>query len=92
MLWDPSFSPILITVENSVCLARGRVPVVPSTSLVERCDTWHISDVADIWDSSIISVAVMRRDLDVLIKNIRSCCDIFVPDVNSPSETVQRSV
>lgn len=80
----------LFVLDRGVCLARGRVPVVPSTSLVERCDTWHISDIADIWDSSIVSVAVMRRDLDVLIKNIRDCCDIYVPEVTSPSETVQR--
>ncbi|OMP81727.1 hypothetical protein BK809_0002721, partial [Diplodia seriata] len=80
----------LFVLDRGVCLARGRVPVVPKTSLVERCDAWHISDIADIWDSSIISVAVMRRDLDVLIKNIRDCCDIFVPEVTSSSETVQR--
>ncbi|OJD33661.1 zn 2cys6 transcription factor [Diplodia corticola] len=80
----------LFVLDRGVCLARGRVPVVPKTSLVERCDAWHISDIADIWDSSIISVAVMRRDLDVLIKNIRECCDMFVPEVTSSSESVQR--
>lgn len=47
----------------SVCLARGRIPIVPCTSLVESCDTWHVSDIADIWDSSVTSIAVMRRDL-----------------------------
>lgn len=31
--------------------------------LVESCDTWHIADVGDRWDSSIISAAVLRRDL-----------------------------
>ncbi|KAK0640495.1 hypothetical protein DIS24_g9297 [Lasiodiplodia hormozganensis] len=80
----------LFVLDRGVCLARGRVPVVPKTSLVDRCDAWHISDIADIWDSSIVSVAVMRRDLDVLIKNIRDCCDIFVPEVASPSDSVQR--
>lgn len=31
--------------------------------LIESCDSWHLSDLADRWDGSIVSVAVLRRDL-----------------------------
>lgn len=47
----------------SVCMARGRSYTVPLTPLIESCDEWHSSDIADIWDGSIISSAVLRRDL-----------------------------
>ncbi|KAF2145859.1 uncharacterized protein K452DRAFT_220757 [Aplosporella prunicola CBS 121167] len=80
----------LFVLDRGVCLARGRVPVVPVTFLVQRCDTWHISDIADVWDSSIVSIAVMRRDLDVLITSIKLSCDTFIPGVNSSSDTVER--
>jgi hypothetical protein len=33
------------------------------TPLLETCDEWHDSDIADVWDGSIISSAVLRRDL-----------------------------
>lgn len=49
--------------EDSVCLARGRSYVLPVSPLIETCDQWHVSDLADIWDGSIVSVAVLRRDL-----------------------------
>ncbi|KAK8214091.1 hypothetical protein IWZ01DRAFT_431916 [Phyllosticta capitalensis] len=80
----------LFVLDRGVCLARGRIPIVPCTSLVESCDTWHVSDIADIWDSSVTSIAVMRRDLDVLIRNIKQCCEPFIPGVNSPPDAVQR--
>jgi hypothetical protein len=33
------------------------------TPLVETCDHWHVSEIADTWDGSIVSVVVLRRDL-----------------------------
>ncbi|KAK7547552.1 hypothetical protein IWX49DRAFT_224471 [Phyllosticta citricarpa] len=80
----------LFVLDRGVCLARGRIPIVPCTSLVEKCDNWHVSDIADVWDSSVTSIAVMRRDLDVLIRNIKQYCEPFIPGVTSPSEDVQR--
>lgn len=37
----------LFVVERGVCLARGRSFTVPTTALIENCDTWHQSDIAD---------------------------------------------
>lgn len=37
--------------------------MVPMTPLIETCDHWHISGIADTWDESIVSSAVLRRDL-----------------------------
>jgi hypothetical protein len=31
--------------------------------LIENCDQWHLSELTDRWDGSIVSVAVLRRDL-----------------------------
>lgn len=45
------------------CLARGRQYTLPMTPAVETCDKWHISDIADTWDGSIVSVSVLRREL-----------------------------
>lgn len=53
----------LLMLDGSVCLARGRSYTVPVTPLIESCDEWHKSDLADIWDGSIISSTVLRRDL-----------------------------
>lgn len=53
----------LLTQPNRICLARGRDPVLPVSCLIEICDQWHRSDLADRWDGSIVSVAVLRRDL-----------------------------
>jgi hypothetical protein len=47
----------------SFCLARGRQYTLPMTPLVDTCDNWHISDIADTWDGSIVSVSVLRREL-----------------------------
>lgn len=47
----------------SVCLARGRSYTVPSTTLIENCDRWHLSNIADPRDGPMSSVAVLRRDL-----------------------------
>ncbi|KFX91255.1 hypothetical protein O988_07839 [Pseudogymnoascus sp. VKM F-3808] len=66
----------LFVLDRGVCLARGRSFTVHVTPLIETCDQWHISDMADTWDQSIISSAVMRRDLVPLIADIKSTCDV----------------
>jgi len=45
------------------------------TPLVETCHKWHISDIADTRDGSIISVAVLRRELAGLVCRVRIVCD-----------------
>ncbi len=53
----------LFVLDRGVCLARGRSFTVPITPLIEACDGWHVSDIADAWDGSLISSSVLRRDL-----------------------------
>ncbi|RHZ63222.1 uncharacterized protein CDV56_106014 [Aspergillus thermomutatus] len=65
----------LFVLERGVCLARGRSYTVPPTALVENCDRWHISDIADSRDGSMNSMAVLRRNLDELLKKVKSRCD-----------------
>ncbi|KAL5345467.1 hypothetical protein ACLOAV_009840 [Pseudogymnoascus australis] len=72
----------LFVLDRGVCLARGRNFTVHMTPLVETCDQWHISDMADTWDQSIISSAVMRRDLVALIADIKSTCDVVADGVS----------
>ncbi|KAI1078005.1 hypothetical protein F5B20DRAFT_550061 [Whalleya microplaca] len=68
----------LFVLERGVCLARGRNYVLPISPLIENCDQWHLSDLADRWDGSIVSVAVLRRDLANLIAKVRAICDSYV--------------
>ncbi|OBT83170.1 hypothetical protein VE02_08240 [Pseudogymnoascus sp. 03VT05] len=72
----------LFVLDRGVCLARGRSFTVHVTPLVETCDQWHISDMADTRDQSIISSAVMRRDLVPLIADIKSTCDVAADGVS----------
>ncbi|KAL3418589.1 hypothetical protein PVAG01_10305 [Phlyctema vagabunda] len=65
----------LFVLDRGVCLARGRDFTVPTSPLLMICDKWHESDIADTWDGSIISSAVLRRDLAVLIENIKRSCN-----------------
>lgn len=54
----------LFVLERGFCLARGRRYTLPITPLVETCDQWHVSNIADSrQDGAIISVAVLRREL-----------------------------
>lgn len=54
----------LFVLERGVCLARGRRYTLPVTPLVETCDQWHVSDIADPrQDGAMVSVAVLRREL-----------------------------
>ncbi|KAI2774503.1 hypothetical protein F4815DRAFT_398135 [Daldinia loculata] len=79
----------LFVLERGVCLARGRNYVLPMSPLIENCDQWHLSDLADRWDGSIVSVAVLRRDLANLISKVRSICDSYV-NGNSELSVVDR--
>ncbi|KAH1489935.1 hypothetical protein KXX42_000736 [Aspergillus fumigatus] len=65
----------LFVLERGVCLARGRSYTVPLTALIENCDRWHISDIADSRDGPMNSMAVLRRNLDELLRKVKSRCD-----------------
>jgi hypothetical protein len=65
----------LFTLDRGICLARGRPFAVPVCPLIESCDTWHVSQIADKHDGSIISTSVLRRDLVGLITSLREACD-----------------
>ncbi|OTA88843.1 hypothetical protein M434DRAFT_79971 [Hypoxylon sp. CO27-5] len=89
----------LFVLERGVCLARGRNYVLPMSPLIENCDQWHMSELADRWDGSIVSVAVLRRDLVLsipiqaqmtnIITKVRAICDSYV-NGNSESSVVDR--
>lgn len=65
----------LFVLERGMCLARGRSYTLPMTPLIRTCDRWHISDIADSMDGALVSMAVLRRDLDHLFDSIRALCD-----------------
>lgn len=65
----------LFVLERGMCLARGRSYTLPMTPLIKRCDRWHISDIADSADGALVSIAVLRRDLDSVFDTIRSLCN-----------------
>ncbi|KAJ5101441.1 hypothetical protein NUU61_003663 [Penicillium alfredii] len=67
----------LFVVERGVCLARGRSYTVPATALIENCDHWHQSDIADLRDGPVNSMAILRRDLDELFRKVKSSCDSY---------------
>ncbi|KAJ5798251.1 uncharacterized protein N7503_007547 [Penicillium pulvis] len=78
----------LFVVERGVCLARGRSYTVPPTALLENCDVWHRSDIADRRDGPMNSMAVLRRDLDDLFRKVKSSCDTYRV-VDTGSEAAQ---
>ncbi|KAJ5130205.1 uncharacterized protein N7515_006244 [Penicillium bovifimosum] len=78
----------LFVVERGVCLARGRSYTVPSTTLVDNCDRWHLSSIADLRDGPMNSMAVLRRDLDGLVRQVKSSCDNY-RIVDTGSEAAQ---
>ncbi|RYP70212.1 hypothetical protein DL771_005599 [Monosporascus sp. 5C6A] len=69
--------------------SRGRTYVLPVSPLIETCDQWHLSDLADRWDGSIVSVAVMRRDLANLIARVRTICDSYSDGTSSEAGVVE---
>ncbi|KAJ5116528.1 hypothetical protein N7456_000876 [Penicillium angulare] len=78
----------LFVVERGVCLARGRSYTVPPTALLEHCDLWHHSDIADRRDGPMNSMAILRRDLDGLFRKVKSSCDSYRV-VDTGSEAAQ---
>lgn len=74
----------LFVLERGVCLARGRSYCIPKTSLIQHSDKWHYHQNSDIQDGPLVSMAVLRRDLDDLFANVRSRCDSYrVIDIGS---------
>ncbi|KAL2117565.1 hypothetical protein VTJ04DRAFT_7225 [Mycothermus thermophilus] len=65
----------LFVLERGMCLARGRCYTVPITPILRACDQWHLSNIADTMDGHLVSMAVLRRDLDELFASIRALCD-----------------
>jgi len=65
----------LFTLDRGVCLARGRPWTVPTCPLIDTCDAWHVSEIADKEDGSLIASCVLRRDFGGLISSIRTTCD-----------------
>ncbi|KAL2268452.1 hypothetical protein VTJ83DRAFT_3298 [Remersonia thermophila] len=65
----------LFVLERGMCLARGRCYTVPITPILRACDQWHLSNIADTMDGHLVSMAVLRRDLDELFASIRTLCD-----------------
>jgi hypothetical protein len=79
----------LFNLDRGICLARGRPYAVPTGPLIDSCDTWHMSDIPDKWDGSIIASCVMRRDLVALITSVREKCDNGQLNVMSGSAAVK---
>ncbi|KAF2737230.1 hypothetical protein EJ04DRAFT_594204 [Polyplosphaeria fusca] len=74
----------LFVLERGVCLARGRNYCVPITPLVKFCDKWHTDGMSHVQDGALVSMSVLRRDLDDLFNAVRSRCDSYrVIDVGS---------
>ena len=74
----------LFVLERGVCLARGRSYSVPLTPLLQSCDQWLANGMAHKGDAAMLSMAVLRRDLDGLFDSVRSRCDSYrVIDVGS---------
>ncbi|KAH6889831.1 hypothetical protein B0T10DRAFT_529045 [Thelonectria olida] len=65
----------LFVLERGMSLARGRPFSVPITRSLKDCDNWHRSDLADPLDGHLVSMAVLRRDLDGLFATVRALCD-----------------
>ncbi|KAI9686297.1 MAG: hypothetical protein M1820_010671 [Bogoriella megaspora] len=74
----------LWNLERGVCFARGRRFIVPMTPLIQQCDDWPISDIAYEHDCQVVSMVVLRRDLEGLVNRIRASCDNFrIIDIES---------
>ncbi|EKV08488.1 hypothetical protein PDIG_58310 [Penicillium digitatum PHI26] len=84
----------LYVVERGVCLARGRSYTVPLTTLIENCDRWHLSNIADPHDGPMNSMAVLRRDLDGLFQKVKSSCDShrFVDTGSEAAHSIKKTI
>ncbi|GKT93698.1 Zn(II)2Cys6 transcription factor [Colletotrichum tofieldiae] len=65
----------LFVLERGMSLARGRPYTVPVTRVIKDCDQWHRCNIADPMDGHLVSMAVLRRDLDSLLNTVRALCD-----------------
>lgn len=65
----------LFSLDRGVCLARGRPWTVPVGPLIETCDSWHISDIANKHDGSLVASCVLRRDFGNLFSSLRNICN-----------------
>ncbi|KAF1837421.1 hypothetical protein BDW02DRAFT_491348 [Decorospora gaudefroyi] len=84
----------LFVLERGVCLARGRSYCVPKTSLIQYSDRWHYHQHADIQDGPLVSMAVLRRNLDDLFSEVRHRCDNYrLVEVGSKvAQEIDRSI
>ena len=74
----------MFVLERGVCLARGRSYSVPITPLIRFCDDWLANDKTHRGDGAMLSMAILRRDLDSLFDAVRSRCDSYrVIDIGS---------
>ncbi|VUC29493.1 unnamed protein product [Clonostachys rosea] len=65
----------LFVLERGISLARGRYFIVPLTRSITQCDDWHMSEIAGPFDARIVSIAVLRRDLEGIFAVVRAMCD-----------------
>jgi hypothetical protein len=74
----------LFVLERGVCLARGRSYAVPLTQLVRFCDSWLTHEMSCPSDGAMLSMTILRRDLDDLFEAVRTQCDNYrVIDIGS---------
>jgi hypothetical protein len=67
----------LFVLDRGIGLARGRAFCATVTPLITHCDVWHIDMTPDPQDGPLVSMAVLRRDLDELFRSVRSKCDSY---------------
>ncbi|KAF2757485.1 hypothetical protein EJ05DRAFT_511287 [Pseudovirgaria hyperparasitica] len=84
----------LFVLERGVCLARGRRYTVPISPLINHCDKFHTIDIAIPGDRAMISMSVLRRDLDGLFSEVRLRCDSFTSSDNGSNiaRDIERSI
>lgn len=85
----------LFVLERGMSLARGRSFTVPITRSIRDCDQWHQSDIADSQDGHLVSIAVLRRDLDSIFATVRAMCDGSqnnFADSSLVAQSIQRTI
>lgn len=79
----------LYALEQGVCLARGRIPTVPTGMVIDHCENWHISEISHQNDGPIVAATVLRRDTHKLISSIRTTCDSCWSDLPANFSTTE---
>ncbi|KAF4121839.1 hypothetical protein GMORB2_1679, partial [Geosmithia morbida] len=82
----------LFVLERGMCLARGRPFAVPVTRSLKVCDDWHKSPLAESQDGPLLSMAIMRRDLDGLFTTVRNMCDASQAPTTSEGSLAAQSI